>query len=153
MQTDAPNPTESSSKPSLPAWFWMISSIALFWYLMDMSSFFMRVFATDYVINNMPENQQHLYQNMPLWVNIVFAAEVFGGLFGSLGLLFRKKWALGFFIISIFGILAQTSHIYFFSDAISTMGNPAIVMPLIAIVIGAGLIIIAKFATSKDWLQ
>jgi len=113
----------------------------------------MRVFATDYVINNMPENQQHLYQNMPLWVNIVFAAEVFSGLFGSLGLLFRKKWALGFFIISIFGILAQTSHIYFFSDAISTMGTPTIVMPLIAIVIGAGLIIIAKSATSKNWLQ
>lgn len=142
MQTDAPSPTEGSTKPSLPAWFWMISSIALFWYLMDTSSFFMRVFATDYVINN-----------MPLWVNVVFAAEVFGGLLGSLGLLFRKKWALSFFIISILGVLAQTSHIYFFSDAISTMGTPAIVMPLIAIIIGAGLIILAKFATSKGWLQ
>jgi len=152
MQTDAPNLTESSRKPSLPAWFWMISSIALFWYLMDMSSFFMRVFATDYVISNMPENQQHLYQDMPLWVNIVFAAEVFGGLFGSLGLLFRKKWALSFFIVSILGVLAQTFHIYFLSDAISTMGTPAIVMPLIAIVIGVGLIVLAKSASSKGWL-
>lgn len=153
MQENTPNPTESSTKPSLPAWFWMISSIALFWYLMDTSSFFMRVFAPEYVINSMPENQQHLYQNMPLWVNIVFAVEVFGGLLGSLGLLFRKKWALSFFIISIFGILAQTSHIYFFSDAINTMGIPAIVMPLIAIVIGVGLVILAKSASSKGWLQ
>ena len=145
--------TEGSDKTSPPVWFWVISIIALLWYLMDMSAFFMRVLMTDDVIKAMPENQQHLYRNMPLWVNIVFAGEVFGGALGCVGLLLRKKWALPLFVVSILGVLSQTFHVYFLSDAISTMGAPAVVMPLLAILIGIGMIVFAKSATSKHWLR
>ena len=149
-ETDA---TESSDKTSPPVWFWVISIIALLWYLMDMSAFFMRVLMTDDFIKAMPENQQHLYRNMPLWVNIVFAGEVFGGALGCVGLLLRKKWALPLFVVSILGVLSQTFHVYFLSDAISTMGTPAVVMPLLAILIGIGIIVLAKSAISKGWLR
>lgn len=155
MNKDAPAPDEtaSSDQKSPAVWFWVISIIALLWYLMDMSAFFMRVFMTDDVIKAMPENQQHLYLNMPLWVNIVFAGEVFGGALGSVGLLLRKKWASPLFVVSIIGVLGQTFYIYFLSDAISTMGAPAVVMPLLAILIGIGMIVLAKSATAKRWLR
>ena len=149
-ETDA---TESSDKTSPPVWFWVISIIALLWYLMDMSAFSMRVLMTDDFIKAMPENQQHLYRNMPLWVNIVFAGEVFGGALGCVGLLLRKKWALPLFVVSILGVLSQTFHVYFLSDAISTMGTPAVVMPLLAILIGIGMIVLAISAIPKGWLQ
>ena len=136
-----------------PVWFWVISTVALLWYLMDTSAFFMRVFMSDETIKAMPENQQHLFQNFPLWVNIVFACEVFGGTLGCIGLLRRKKWALPLFIVSILGVLSQTSHIYFLTDAVSTMGAPAVVMPLVAILIGVGMIVLAKSANSKGWLR
>ena len=145
--------TESSCKTSPPVWFWVISVVALLWYLMDTSAFFMRVFMTDDAIKAMPENQQHLFQNIPLWVNIVFACEVFGGTLGCIALLLRKNWALPLFVISILGVLAQTSNIWFLTDAISAMGAPAIVMPLVAIIIGAAMIVLAKSAISKGWLR
>jgi hypothetical protein len=113
----------------------------------------MRIFMLDDVIKQMPENQQHLYRDMPLWVNIVFSGEVFGGAFGCVGLLLRKRWALPLFVVSILGVLGQTFHIYFLSDAISTMGAPAVVMPLLAILIGVGMIGLAKSAISKGWLR
>jgi len=147
------NTTENSHKTSPPVWFWVVSIIALLWFLMDTSAFFMRVSMTDDVINAMPADQQHLYRNMPLWVNIVFAGEVFGGAFGCLGLLLRKKWALPLFAVSILGVLSQTFHVYFLSDAISTLGTPAVVMPLLAILIGIGIIVLAKSAISKGWLR
>ncbi len=149
-ETDAP---ARSDKTSPPVWFWVISIVALLWYLMDTSAFFMRVFMTDDAMKAMPENQQHLFQNIPLWVNIVFACEVFGGTLGCIGLLLRKKWALPLFVISILGVLAQTSNIWFLTDAISAMGAPAIVMPLVAIIIGTGMIVLAKSAISKGWLR
>ena len=149
-ETDA---TESSDKTSPPVWFWVISVIALLWYLMDMSAFFMRVLMTEDVIKAMPDNQQHLYRNIPLWVNTVFAGEVFGGALGCVGLLLRKKWALPLFVVSILGVLSQTFYVYFLSDAISTMGTPAVVMPLLAILIGIGMIVLAKSAISKRWLR
>ena len=151
--TDERDATESSQKTSPAVWFWVISIIALLWFLMDMSAFFMRVLMTDIVIKAMPENQQHLYRNMPLWVNIVFAGEVFGGVLGCVGLLLRKKWALPLFVVSILGVLSQTFHVYFLSDAIRTMGAKAVVMPLLSILIGIGMIVLAKSAISKGWLR
>jgi len=44
---------ESSDKPSPPVWFWVTSIIALLWYLMDVSAFFMRVLMTEEAINAM----------------------------------------------------------------------------------------------------
>ena len=145
--------TARSHKISPPVWFRVISIIALLWFLMDISAFVMRVFMTDDVIKAMPANQQHLYRNMPLWVNIVFAGEVFGGALGCVGLLLRNKWALPLFAVSILGVLSQTFHVYFLSDAISTLGTPAVVMPLLAILIGIGIIVLAKSAISKGWLR
>jgi len=145
--------TESSQKGSPPVWFWVISIVALLWYLMDTSAFFMRVSMTEEAIESMPENQQPLYRDMPLWVNIVFACEVFGGTLGCISLLLRKKWALPLFAISLLGVLAQTSNIWFLTDAISAMGAPAVVMPLVAIIIGTALIFLAKTAISKGWLR
>ncbi len=145
--------TQRSDIHSSPVWFWVISVVALLWYLMDTSAFFMRVSMTEEAIESMPENQQHLYRDMPLWVNIVFACEVFGGTLGCISLLLRKKWALPLFVISLLGVLAQTSNIWFLTDAISAMGAPAVVMPLVAIIIGTALIFLAKTAISKGWLR
>ena len=146
------NLTETQAMKA-PVWFWVVSVVALLWYLMDTSAFFMRLFMTEADITSMPENQQHLYRDMPLWVNIVFAGEVFGGMLGSIALLLRKQWALPLFVISILGTLAQTSNIWFLTDAISAMGASAIVMPLVAIIIGAAMFVLAKFAISKRWLR
>ena len=68
-----------SYKASPPAGFRVIAVVALLWFLMDISAFFMRVLMSEDGIKGMPANQQHLYRNMPLRVNIVFAGEVFGG--------------------------------------------------------------------------
>ena len=145
--------TQSSDTASPPVWFWVISVVALLWYLMDTSAFLMRVLMTEEAIKAMPENQQALYRNTPLWVYIVFACEAFGGTLGCIAILLKKKWALPLFTISILGTLAQTSNIWFLTDAISAMGALAIVMPLVAIIIAAAMILFTKVAITKDWLR
>ena len=142
-----------SLKASPPAWFRVIAVVALLWFLMDISAFFMRVLMTEEGLNAVPANQQHLYRNMPLWVNIVFAGEVFGGALGSVGLLIRKRWALPLFVVSILGVVSQTFHIWIRSDAISVMGVFAVVAPLVAILIGVGMIVLTKSAIAKGWLR
>ncbi len=141
----------NSIKP--PIWYWIISIIGLLWFLMDLSAFFMRVLISKDGIQALPENQQHLYVNIPLWVNVVFAFEVFGGTIGCIGLLLRKNWALLLFAFSLTGVLCQTFYVYFLSDAIRSMGAPAVVMPLLAIAIGTVMLILARSAKSKSWLR
>lgn len=144
------NNTPSNMSP-IPKWFWVVAIIALLWYLMDMSTFVMRVFMLEQMLQSMPDAQKTLYLAMPSWVNGIFAAEVFGGVLGCVALLLRKKWALPLFCISIVGVLCQTFYIYFLSDAIRIMGAPAIVMPLVAIVIGVGMIVLARVSMSEGW--
>ena len=145
--------TGISPRMSPPVWFRVIAVVALLWFLMDISAFFMRVLMTENGINAMPANQQHLYRNMPLWVNIVFAGEVFGGALGSVGLLLRKKWALPLFAVSLFGVLSQTFHIWIRSDAITVMGAFAVVAPVVAILIGVGMIALTKSAIARGWIR
>ena len=145
--------TQSLDTASPPVWFWVISVIVLAWYLMDTLAFFMRVSMTEAAIKTIPENQQHLYRDMPLWVNMVFACEVFSGTLGGLSLLLRKKWALPLFVISLLGVVAQTSNIWFLTDAISVMGVSAVLMPIVAIIIGAAMVLLAKSAIPKGWLR
>lgn len=133
--------------------FWVISIIALLWYLMDVSAFFIRISISDETLLVMSENRRQQIQNIPLWVNFVFAFEVFGGTLGSVGLLLGKKWALVLFVISLLGVLAQTTYLYFLSNSIALMGWMVIVMPLVSIVIGSGLIVHAKSSASKGWLR
>lgn len=147
------NAENCTDKVSLTKVFWIISIVALLWYLMDASAFFMRVFITDEALLTMPINQQAHFQDIPLWVNIVFAFEVFGGILGCLSLLFRKKQALPLFVISLLGVLSQTVYVYFLSGSIEIMGAPAVFMPIVAILIGAGMILHSKVSISKGFLQ
>lgn len=48
------NATRRSDEPSPPVWFKAASIVALLWFLMDMSAFFMRVFMADDTIAAMP---------------------------------------------------------------------------------------------------
>ncbi len=55
------------------------------------------------------------FLSFPLWVNVACACGVFGGLFGALLLILRKKLALVSYIISLAGLLA--SNIFHLTSA------------------------------------
>ncbi len=137
----------------VPFWFWIITILALLWFFMDMAGFYSRVFMLDQIADKMPEAQLTLYKNMPSWVNVVFGLEVFGGLMGSLALLSKKKWAFIMFLISIMGVLSQSFYVWFISDAINVIGQPAIIMPLVSIAIGIVLVVFSRYAISKNWIK
>jgi hypothetical protein len=140
-----------NSTTKLPIWYWIISILALLYFLLDSMMFYSRAFMLEEYLEKMPE-QHALFSSMPAWVNYVFGLEVFGGLMGSLALLSRKKWAFILFGISLMGVLAQSSYLWFASDAAAVLGNAAIVMPIVAIVIGVVMIMISRSAISKEWI-
>ena len=136
----------------LPIWFWAIAILALLYFLMDSMMFYSRVFMLEQFLTDMPKQHQ-LYSAMPAWVNVVFGMEVFGGLMGALALLARKKWAFILFGISLIGVLAQSSYIWFVSDAISLLGNPAIYMPIVGIIFGVIMLMVSRSAISRNWIH
>lgn len=153
MSVEDQSDSSSPKKSAPPFWLLLITLAALLWYLMDFSMYYMRVTMTPETLASMPAAQQHFFKDIPSWVNGVFALEVFGGLFGCIALLFRRRWALLLFGISLLGVVCQTFYIWFISDHVATMGAPAIVMPLIAVLITLILIVLTRKAINRNWLR
>ncbi len=143
---------DSSLNSSPPAWFWVVSVVALVWNLIGLAAFVMQVLMTEEAIAALPEEQQPLYENIPVWATLAFAVATIGGTLGCVGLLMRKAWSFPVFVLSVLGVLVQVGRIFLLTDALGILGPQAVVMPLMVIVIGIALIVYSKSAISKGWL-
>ena len=137
-----------------PIWFWALAIIFLLWNIMGVLSFFFHTMISEDFIEHLPENEQALYGEYSIWTNVLFAVATFGGFIGSVGLLFKKKWAKTFFILSFLGIVPQMIHNVFFTSAIDVYGfSQAVTMPLLVVFIGMFLIWYSGYSIKKNWLK
>jgi hypothetical protein len=133
--------------------FWVISSIALVWNLMGVFNYLDQAFMTDKILETLPKEQQILYQDVPAWVTAAFAIAVFSGTLGSLLLLFKKKIATTFFIISFLGIVGQMSYGLLIDQNSDSYGPMGIALPIIIIAFGGYLIWYSRKANEHRWLS
>lgn len=142
--------TISKTKP--PVWFWIISVIALLWNAMGVNAYIQQAYKTDSFKAMYTEEQLDMIANTPVWATAAFAVAVFGGILGSLGLLFRKKWAKSLFLLSLLGIIVQMTYNLFISKAMEVYGPGAVIMPILVLVVGVFLLWYSKKAIAKKWL-
>jgi hypothetical protein len=138
----------------IPTWFWVVSIIILLWNIMGVFSFFAHTFISDAAIAELPANERALYGEYPMWITIVFAIAVFGGIIGAIGLVLKKKWSKAAFIISLLAIIPQMAHNVFFTTSIEVYGTvQAVTMPVLVVVIGVFLVWVSMFGIKKGWLR
>ena len=138
----------------LPAWFWIVSVVALLWNLMGAMAYLAQAFMTDEGKAMLPSNQLELLENTPAWATAAFAIAVWAGVLGCIGLLVRKKWARPVLLLSLFGILVQMAYSFFMTNASEVYGTiQGVVMPLLLIGIGIGLVLFAKSSQNKGWIS
>ena len=129
--------TTNSNKPSTA--FWVIGVLALLWNLMGVSAYLFQTLATEEMIAEMPPEQQaEMMIEHPAWLTALFALAVFGGFFGCIFLLARKKIAYYLFILS--GICATIQQAYILMDIELNM----VIMPIMIIVVCIFLIWYSK---------
>jgi len=137
----------------IPIWFWVVSIFFLLWNLMGVFSFYVHTFISDAELAKLSQQERELYGDYPLWTTIVFALAVFGGFFGSIGLVLKKKWAKMAFIISLLGIIPQMIHNLFFTKSMEVYGpGQAATMPIMVVVIGIFLVWFSAYGIKKSWL-
>jgi|TARA_R110002110_G_scaffold90627_7_gene235470 hypothetical protein len=133
---------KTKNKPSSA--FWMISVIALIWNIIGVIMYLIQAFTTDDMKALLPETEREMYDNKPAWATAAFAFAVFAGLFGSIGLLMRKKWTTALFLISLIGILIHQVYIFFVSGIMEGASASIMVMPILVTVIGVFLVLYSK---------
>lgn len=135
-----------------PTWFKAVSVFALLWNLLGCLAFAADLRLTPDDLAKLPEAQQALYAARPAWALVATAAAVLGGALGCLGLLFGKRWAQAVLWLSLLGIVAQDIGLFVLVDGARLAGPVAVVMQSIVLLVGIGLVALARRAAAKGWL-
>ncbi len=133
--------------------FWVISGVAFVWNLLGVMAYLAQAYMTEETLNSLPEAEQAIYQNVPIWATASFAFAVWGGALGCLLLLLRKNWAKAVLFISFLGIIIQMIYNVFLSKSLEVYGPGGLVMPILVVFIGAYLVWYSRKAETNGWLS
>ncbi len=135
-----------------PGWFRPVAVAALIWNLLGCAAYVADVMITPEQVSQMTEAEQALYAARPSWAVAATATAVWFGAAGCLGLVLRRKWSATLLVISLIGILAQDLWLFAMSGAASAAGPAAFVLQGLVLLIGIGLVLLARKASARGWL-
>ncbi|HEX8401856.1 MAG TPA: hypothetical protein VF628_09155 [Allosphingosinicella sp.] len=138
----------TNSIERVPVWYWLLAGLAALWEAIGVASYLGQVYGA----MEMSPAQQQLVGSTPAWVTGAYAIAVFSGLAGALALLLRRRWAKPLLVVSLVAAVVQYGYIFGIGGALDLVGGSAIVLPLLILLIGAGLIWFASYADRRGWL-
>tara|TARA_Y100000815_G_scaffold262051_1_gene275012 strand:+ start:160 stop:591 length:432 start_codon:yes stop_codon:yes gene_type:complete len=127
--------------------------LMVLWNGIGVAAFFSQLMMTPEMIAQLPEAQQAVYRDIPVWSYSAYALAVFGGLTGSILLALGKKLAFPVLVISLAGVIVQQYYNFVVIDAISIMGWGIVVMPVIVTTIALLLVLISQRGVRAGWLH
>ena len=135
-----------------PAWFRILSILALLWTLFGIAVYLMHVGVID--SGELTEAQRALEASVPVWVTAAFAIAVFVGALGALGLVLLKRWAKPLLVVALIAVLLQEGWTIFVSDAREVHGAAGgIAMPALIILVSILLVWLANAGIRRGWLR
>lgn len=137
----------------IPKWFSVTAIIAVVWNLLGVMAFISHIMMTPEMLAALPQAEQALYNETPMWATIAFALSVCAGALGCLALLFKKTIASPLLILSLVSVLVQMYHSFFIIDSIAVYGPGGVIMPIMVIIIAIALVLLANKAKTNQWLE
>ncbi|WP_206860170.1 hypothetical protein [Lysobacter changpingensis] len=142
----------TATMTSRPISYWLIAIFALLWNLLGVGAFLMQLLATPEQLAMMPPEQRQLHDATPAWLQVPYALAVFGGVLGAIGLLAKKRWATGFFLLSLVALVVQVLGTFIATPAWTVLGPAALTMPVVLLAIALFLLWYSRRAAARGWL-
>ena len=136
-----------------PKWFTVTAIVLCIWNLLGVMAFIMGPTLNDSALAALPEVQQQMYLDTPLWAVIAFAIAVFAGTLGCVFLALKKCIAKPLLIASLVSVLVQMFHAYFISNSWQVFGPGGAIMPAMVIAIAIYLVILTNKAQRSGWIS
>ncbi|UNK48770.1 hypothetical protein MNR01_13615 [Lysobacter sp. S4-A87] len=137
---------------SRPTSYWIIATLALVWNLIGVYMFYMQMSAGTAQMAALPPEQQQIIEATPTWLNAAYGVAVFGGAFGAIGLLMKKRWAVALFQLSLAALVVQIAGTFVVTPAWGLLGPIGLAMPALILVIALFLLSYASKAAARRWI-
>ena len=134
-----------------PWHLWAVGGISALWNAFGCLDFTMTATRNEAYLEPYPQEMLDYSLNMPVWVWLIWAVGVFGGLAGSIALLLKRKLAVGLFLASFLAAASNMSMGYFDKNAPRMEGQQY--MSLVIIAIALLLVVYARWLSRRDILR
>jgi hypothetical protein len=144
----------SASIPKAPRHLLIVGVLALLWNAMGAFDYVMTETRNSSYMSSFTADQLAYFNSFPKWAIATWAVGVWGGVVGSLLLLFRRRLAVIVFTVSL--LSAALTFIYNFglSDGLRIMGGTgALLMPGVILLIGALLLLYSRRMVRNEALR
>ncbi|MEN9874221.1 MAG: hypothetical protein RL186_1118 [Pseudomonadota bacterium] len=145
---------DAVEKMKLPIWFWIVAGLGAAWNVFGIVQFLGAIAPTaeSLAAKGMTPSQAAVYMSIPLWMNVSFAIGTFGGLIGSMLLLWRNRGAKPVFAASLAGYIAlyigDITHGVF-----AALGAPQVIVLTSVVAIAAALLWVAHVSQKRGYLS
>lgn len=127
-----------------PLHLWVVGILSLLWNAVGCFDYLATKLRLDFYMSQFTEAQLEYFYGFPAWLSIFWALGVWGALVGSLALLFRSRWAVTLFAVSLLGMIVSTVYTVFLTNGLDIMGAGGAVFSGVIFVIGVLLLFYAR---------
>lgn len=148
--------TTPAGKPPVrpPVHLWIVGVLALLWNGFGAFDYLATVFRWEPYMSQFPQDQLDYFYSFPGWMYVIWACGTLGGFLGSVGLLLRRRWAVGMLGLSLVAALVSMTLSFFMAEPPESLGGAAsIVFPIVIIAIGFALFFYARKMAERSVLR
>ena len=106
-----------------PWHFWAVGVFAFLWSGMGAFDYLMTQTRNEDYLSAFPSELLDFVYAIPSWAIATWALAVWGGVVGALLLLFKRRQAVGAFLVSLFAFLITAFQNYVLSNGLEVMGD------------------------------
>lgn len=124
-----------------PWHLWVVGVVAVLWNTVGVLDFTMTQGNSEAWLKDFTPEQRAYIFSFPLWAVIAWGAGVYGGFLGSILLLFRSRWAVAVFRVSIAGAIVTTIYSHLINNGNRVMGGGPGPMIFSAVIVAIALLL------------
>jgi hypothetical protein len=124
---EAMSDQQTGSSHRTPRHLWVVGGLSIPWNAMGAFDYLMTQTHNEAYMGQFTPEQLDYFYGFPSWLVAFWAVAVWGGLFGSVLLLFKKKLAVAILLASFVAALVTTVYNYGLSNGFEVVGHPAAV--------------------------
>jgi hypothetical protein len=130
---------QGTRNPGRPWHLWLIGIVGSLWNLIAAVSFTLTQLNVEAVMSQYPPQQREYFESFPFWAVAFWAIGVFGGVIGSVLLLFKNRLAFPVLLASTVGAVVSNLGSLFLLGGMAVMGGASALGFAVFIIIVAAL--------------
>jgi hypothetical protein len=143
----------NESVRATPFHVWGVGLLSLLWNAVGCFDYLATKLRLDFYMARFSDAQLDYFNGFPAWFSVFWALVVWSSILGSIGLLMRRRLAVGLFGVSLFGLVVTSIYSLFLSDGLEIMGSEGAAFSAVIFVVAVVLLFYARRMSARDVLR